>query len=159
VNSHHHFDHAGGLRAFAAEGTTVMTHESSRAYLERVLSIPATVRPDHLAKSGRKPTVESVRDRRVMTDGIRVVELHHIAGNLHADSLVMVYLPKERLLIQGDTFTPPPANTPPPTPPASFAVNLADNIARLRLNVDRLLPLHGRIVPLADLHRAIGRTP
>src|SRR5688572_11965837 len=148
VNSHHHFDHAGGLRAFAAEGATVMAHESSRAYLERVLATPATVQPDHLTKSGRKPTVESVRDRRVLTDGTRVVELYHIAGNLHADSLLMAYLPKERMLIQADAFTPPPANTPPAVPPASFAVNLADNITRRGLNVDRLLPLHGRIVPL-----------
>lgn len=74
-------------------------------------------------------------------------------------SLLMAYLPKERMLIQADTFTPPPANTPPPVPPASFAVNLADNITRRGLNVDRLLPLHGRIVPLADLYRAIGRAP
>jgi hypothetical protein len=37
-------------------------------------------------------------------------------------------------------------------------VNLADNISRLNLSVDRLLPLHGRIVPLAELHRMIGRS-
>ena len=159
MNSHQHFDHAGGQRAFAAEGVTDMTHESSRTYLERALATPATVQSDHLAKSGRKPTVESVRDRRVLTDGTRVVELYHIAGNLHADSLLMAYLPKERMLIQADAFTPPPANTPPAVPPASFALNLADNITRRGLNVDRLLPLHGRIVPLTDLHRAIGRAP
>jgi glyoxylase-like metal-dependent hydrolase (beta-lactamase superfamily II) len=159
VASHHHFDLSGGLRAFVGEGVTVMAHESARAYFERVLATPATIQPDHLAKSGRKPTVESVRDRRVQTDGTRIVELHRIAGNLHADSLLMVYLPKERLLIQADAFTPPPANTPPPTPPSPFSVNLADNITRLGLNVDRLLPLHGRVVPLADLHRAIGRSP
>jgi hypothetical protein len=40
-----------------------------------------------------------------------------------------------------------------------FNVNLADNIARLGLAVDHLLPIHGRMVPLAELHRAIGRTP
>ena len=38
-----------------------------------------------------------------------------------------------------------------------FTVNLADNVARLGLAVDRLLPLHGRMVPLAELHEAIGR--
>ena len=36
-------------------------------------------------------------------------------------------------------------------------VNLADHIGRLGLAVDQLLPLHGRIVPLADLNKAIGR--
>lgn len=40
-----------------------------------------------------------------------------------------------------------------------FQVNLSDNITRLGLAVDRLLPLHGRMVPLAELYRTIGRTP
>jgi glyoxylase-like metal-dependent hydrolase (beta-lactamase superfamily II) len=70
-----------------------------------------------------------------------------------------VYLPKPKILIQADTFTPPPPNTPPAMPPSPYAVNLADNIARLGLSVDILLPLHGRMVPAADLYRAIGRTP
>jgi glyoxylase-like metal-dependent hydrolase (beta-lactamase superfamily II) len=158
VNSHHHFDHSGGLRAFAAEGATIITDEANREYLEAALATPNR-RPDHLAKSGRKATVEGFRDRRLLSDGTRSVELHHIAGNLHADGLLMVYLPKERLLIEADAFTPGPSETPPPTPPSPFSVNLADNITRLGLGVDRLLPLHGRIVPLADLHRAIGRAP
>ena len=157
VNSHHHFDHSGGLRAFAAEGVTVITHESNRAFFERTLATPATLAPDRLTKSGRKGTVEGVKDRRVLTDGTRSVEIHHIAGCLHDDGLLMVYLPKERLLVQADTYTPVPANTPPPMPPSPFNVSLADNITRLGLTVDNHLPLHGRMVPMAELLKAIGR--
>ncbi len=36
--------------------------------------------PDHLARSGRKGTVEGVGDRRTLTDGTRTVEIYHIAG-------------------------------------------------------------------------------
>ncbi len=158
VNTHHHFDHSGGLRAFASEGITVITHEVNRAYFERALAAPATLRPDHMTKSGRKPVVEGVRDRRVLTDGTRTVEIHHIAGNTHDDGLLMVYLPRERLLSEADAFTPPPANTPPPSPPSPFTVNLADNVKRLGLAVDRVLPVHGRIVPIADLHTAVGHS-
>ncbi|HSF07033.1 MAG TPA: MBL fold metallo-hydrolase [Methylomirabilota bacterium] len=157
IVSHHHFDHTGGLRAFAGEGVTVIAHESGRALLERALAAPATLSPDHLAKSGKKGVVEGVRDKRVLTDGTRTVEIHHIAGNLHADDLLMVYLPKERLLIQADAYTPPPPTAPAMAMVNPNSVNLADNIAKLNLAVDRLLPLHGRIVPLADLHKAIGR--
>jgi len=156
VASHHHFDHSGGLRAFAAEGATVVTHEANRAFFERSLAAPATLAPDHMAKSARKPVVEGVRDRRVLTDGIRTVEIHHIAGNAHADGLLMVYLPKEKLLSEADVFTPTAAGTPPPMPPSPFTVNLVDNLKRLNLAVDRLLPLHGRLVPIADLHTAVG---
>lgn len=158
VNSHPHFDHAGGLRAFVAEGATVVTQEVNRAFFERALAAPATIRPDHLAKSGRKALVEGVGDRGVLTDDARTVELHLIAGNLHHDGLLMLHLLKEKLLIQADAYTPLPPNAPPPTPASPFQVNLADNIARLGLTVDQLLPLHGRIVPTAELYRTIGRT-
>jgi glyoxylase-like metal-dependent hydrolase (beta-lactamase superfamily II) len=157
VNSHHHFDHAGGIRGAAAEGVTVITHESSRAFFERALATPATVTPDRLARSGRKATVEGVRDKRVLTDGTRSVEIHHIAGNLHEDGMLMVYLPKEKLLVEADAYTPGPANAPPPAAVNPNSVNLADNIARRNLAVDQILPLHGRIVPLAELNRTIGR--
>jgi glyoxylase-like metal-dependent hydrolase (beta-lactamase superfamily II) len=158
INSHHHFDHAGGLRAFAGEGVTVITHEISRPYFDRAFAARATIDPDHLAKSGKKPApVEGVRDKRVLTDGTRTVEIHHIAGIQHDDGMLMVYLPKEKLLIEADAYTPSPPNTPPPSPPSPFNVSLADNIARLGLTVDRLLPLHGRTVPLADLLQAAGR--
>ncbi len=156
VASHHHFDHSGGLRAFAAEGVTVVTHDSSRAFLEQALGAPATVQPDRMAKSGRKPVVEGVRDKRVMTDGTRTVEILHIAGNAHCDGLLMVYLPKEKLLSEADVFTPPPPGTTPPMPPSPFTVNLIDNLKQLNLTVDRILPLHGRVVPVADLHTMVG---
>ncbi len=158
IASHHHFDHAGGVRAAAGEGATVISQESARAYFERALAAPAKVSPDHLAKSGKKATVEGVRDKRVLTDGARTVEIHHIAGSPHADSLLMVYLPKEKLLIEADAFTPLAPNAPVPTPVNATNVNLADNIAKLGLAVDQILPLHGRIVPLAELHKIIGRT-
>ena len=37
-------------------------------------------------------------------------------------------------------------------------MNLYDNIDRLKLAVDQILPLHGRIVPLSDLLKAIGKS-
>ncbi|PYM95696.1 MAG: MBL fold metallo-hydrolase [Candidatus Rokuibacteriota bacterium] len=157
IASHHHFDHSGGLRAFASVGVTVVTHESDRAFLTQSLAAPATISPDLLAKSGRKARVEAVRDRRVMSDGTRTVEIHHVAGNNHEDGMLMVYLPKEKLLIQADMFSPAPPNAPPPTTVNPNTVNLADNIARLGLAVDQHLPLHGRMVPMAELNKAIGR--
>ena len=47
--------------------------------------------------------------------------------------------------------------TPPPAVPNANNVNLAQNIDRLKLTVDRILPLHGRVVPIGDLYVAIGR--
>ena len=50
-------------------------------------------------------------------------------------------------------------NAPAPAPVSPFSINLADNISRQGMAVDHILPLHGRIVPLAELYRTIGRNP
>jgi len=43
-------------------------------------------------------------------------------------------------------------------PPSPFTVALADNIAKQGLVVDQILPLHGRMVPVAELHKAAGHS-
>ena len=157
IATHHHFDHSGGLRAFAAVNVPVIVQESAKDYMERALSTAATVNPDRLAKSGLKPSVEGVRAKRVITDGTRVVEIHHIAGNAHADDLLMVYLPKEKLLVEADVFTPLAAGVAPPTPPSPYTVAFADQVSKLKLAVDQILPIHGRAVPLAELNKTLGK--
>src|SRR5437879_12190451 len=40
VNTHHHFDHSGGLRTYLAQGDTIVTHQANREYYEQVLFNP-----------------------------------------------------------------------------------------------------------------------
>src|SRR2546422_1013127 len=84
-----------------------------------------------------------------------LAEVMHSAGNPHQPGLDMANLPKKKPLIGAGAYTPLPLNAPPPPAANPFSVNLADNIKRLNLAVDQVLPLHGRIVPLAELHKAI----
>ncbi len=158
VNSHAHFDHSGGVRAAVAEGATIVTQAVNVPYFERVLAQPSKVRPDRLAQSGGKPLrLQGVADKAVLADNSRTIELHRITGGPHNEGFLMVYLPKEKVLIQADAYTPLPPNTPPPAVPNANNVNLVENIERLGLAIDRLLPLHGRVVPLADLYAAVGK--
>jgi glyoxylase-like metal-dependent hydrolase (beta-lactamase superfamily II) len=157
INTHHHFDHAGGLGAFAAEGATIITHDSNKAFLEQSLAAPRTIQPDKLTQSGKKPIVKGMQDKRVLSDTMHIVELYRIQGTTHADGLIMAYLPKEKLLVEVDVYTPPPPNTAPPAQPNPASVNLYDNIERLNLAIDQILPLHGRKVPLAELQKWIGK--
>jgi hypothetical protein len=70
----------------------------------------------------------------------------------------MVYLPREKILIEVDAWAPPAANAAPPSPPSPFAVNLFDNIRRLKLDVRQIAALHGpRVATLAEFQAAIGR--
>ncbi|MBM4262323.1 MAG: MBL fold metallo-hydrolase [Deltaproteobacteria bacterium] len=155
VNTHHHFDHSGGIRAFAAEGATIVTHEINRPYFERAANNTWNLAPDRLAKAKRKPVFQTMGDNMVLTDGSRSVELYQIVGNGHHDGLVMAYLRRERLLIEADAYTPGAV----PKTPNPFSVSLEANVRRLNIDVDRILPLHGSIVPYVELLKAIGKDP
>ena len=157
VNSHHHFDHSGGLRAAVAEGATLVTSELARPYFERTLANPNRINPDAMEKSGRTASVTGVAGKRSFTGGGRVVDVHYIDGNVHAQGFLMVYLPREKILIQADAYTPGAPNTPAPAVPNALHLNLVQNIERLGLQVERILPLHGRMVPMSDLLAMVGR--
>jgi glyoxylase-like metal-dependent hydrolase (beta-lactamase superfamily II) len=157
VSSHHHFDHAGGLRAAIADGATVVASANAKAYYERTFANANRINPDLLAKSGLAAKVEAVDGKRVFTDGTRSVEVHQIAQSIHADGFLMVYLPTEKLLVQADAYTPSAPNTPPPAKPNDNHLSLISNIEERKLNVERILPLHGRMVPLSELYTTAGR--
>jgi glyoxylase-like metal-dependent hydrolase (beta-lactamase superfamily II) len=159
INSHAHFDHSGGLRAAVAEGATIVTMAANVPYFERTLNNPNALRPDALAaKAGTRARFQAVPGTRgQIADATRTIELHKIDGGPHSDSMLMAYLPKERLLIQADAYTPSAPNAPPPATPNANNVNLIDNIERLKLGVDRILPLHGRVVPLSELYATASR--
>lgn len=157
VNTHHHFDHSGGIRTYAAEGATIITHQVHRPFYEKAFAAARTLNPDRLAQSKKKAAFETMTDKRILTDGTRTLELHLIRGNPHNDALVMAYLPKEKILIEADAYNPAPPNAPPPPTPNPFSVNLYENIQRLKLDVGPIAPIHGRLLTLADLLKAIGR--
>ena len=133
VNTHHHFDHAGGLRTYLSQGTTIVTHESNKDYYLEILFHPGgwSLQPDRLAQynpmymiSRRPAPIETVGgDTRntapyVVTDGERMMEVFHVQdmaydlgdpsyrqGN-HSNDMLMVYLPKEKILVNADLYSP-----------------------------------------------------
>jgi glyoxylase-like metal-dependent hydrolase (beta-lactamase superfamily II) len=157
INTHHHSDHAGGLRAYVAEGIPIITHESHKKYYEEVIfKNQHTINPDRLARAPRPAIIESMKDKRVLTDGSMTVEMYLLRDNAHAEGLLIAYLPKERLLIQADCYIPRPGAPPLPMP-SPYTINLVDNVTRLKLDVDRVVHIHGGINPYADVLAAAGR--
>ena len=84
-----------------------------------------------------------------------------IKGLPHADGLVVGYLPKEKILVYADMFNLPPADAPVPDPPVTGTIVFADNIARLNLDVDRIMSIHNlnpdRLTSVADIKASLGR--
>jgi glyoxylase-like metal-dependent hydrolase (beta-lactamase superfamily II) len=156
INSHAHFDHSGGLRTYVDEGATIVTHDMNKPYYEKAWAAQRTIRPDRLAQSKKSATFETFTDKHVLTDGRRPIEIHQIAGSGHNDAFAMVYLPREKILIEVDAWAPPAANAPPPAP-NPFVSNLYENIQRLKLDVRQIAALHGpRVATLEDLRAAAG---
>ena len=156
INTHHHFDHLGGLRACAAEGATVITHADNKPYYEKIWALPHSIAPDSMAKKAAKPVIEGITDKRVLTDGTRTLEIYHLDGSDHAASMLIGYLRQEKVLIEADVYNPAPAGAPAGAV-VRENVNLYENIERLKLDVQQITPLHGRLVTIADLRQAIGK--
>jgi glyoxylase-like metal-dependent hydrolase (beta-lactamase superfamily II) len=162
VNTHAHFDHSSGLRTFMAEGATVITHQTNKAFFEKVGSLPHTLTPDKLAQAKRKPLIETMTEKKVLTDGNRVIELYHMTNIGHHDGLIMAYLPKEKVLLEADAYNPAAQpNAQPPATPSPYNLALVANIERLKLDVNRIIPVHypadNRVVTRAELMRWIGK--
>jgi glyoxylase-like metal-dependent hydrolase (beta-lactamase superfamily II) len=158
VNTHQHFDHSGGLRTFVDAGATIVTHQTNKAYYEKVWAGQHSINPDRLAKSQKAAKFKTFTDEYTLNDGHRLVEIYQIANSGHNDAFALVYLPAEKILIEADAFTPTAVGAPLPSPINPYTVNLYDNIKRLNLNVDQIAGLHGpHVVKLADLKAAIGQ--
>ena len=162
VNTHHHFDHAGGLRAFVAEGATVVTHQINKPYYEKVWANRHTLVPDKLAQNSKKPKFKTMTEKLVLTDGNHVIELYHLQNFGHNDGMIVAYLPKEKVLLEADGFNPPPQPvTKAPATISPYTASLAANIDRLKLDVQRIIPVHypagNRSVPMAELLTAVGK--
>jgi glyoxylase-like metal-dependent hydrolase (beta-lactamase superfamily II) len=157
VNTHNHFDHPGGVRAFIAEGATVITNTMNKPYYEKIFKAPHTLAPDRLSQNPKKAIYITVTDKYVLSDGGREIDVIHLGDN-HNEGMLVVYIPKEKVLVEADTFTPPAPNGPPAAPRAlAFTKNLNANIERLKLDVVTIAPLHGFVVPFAELEKLAGK--
>jgi hypothetical protein len=178
IISHHHFDHIGGVRAAIASGATLYARgsqpatavspeqgraapsslRSASSFYEDIATRPHTIVPDKQEAAKKPLVIKEVTAKTVLSDKMRTIEIYPIEGSDYADTLLMVYLPKEKLLMESDVFTPANDiyNTLMLYP---FSQNLIDNINTFKLNVERILPTHGRIVPLDQLQKSVSARP
>ncbi len=161
VNTHAHYDHAGGLRTYVAQGITVITHERNKPFFETVWASPRTVAPDMLSQNPKPAVFETVQEKKVITDGTRTLELYHLQNSGHNVATLIAYLPKEALLYYGDGYNPPSGDNPiDPARTPEYGIDLYRNVTLLNLNIKTIAPAHStRPVPFDNLKKAIGLLP
>jgi glyoxylase-like metal-dependent hydrolase (beta-lactamase superfamily II) len=153
MNTHPHSDHTGGLPVLVAEGATIVTHRNNQAFFEKALNTPRTLLTDTLAKNPKKAKVEPVGDKKVYSDGTRTVEMYHVPGAPHSNGLMVAYLPKEKILFQGDFSLPGDASQ----PANDHVMALAPVLKKLNLDFERYINVHTSPMPQtkADFWKAV----
>jgi glyoxylase-like metal-dependent hydrolase (beta-lactamase superfamily II) len=157
VNTHHHWDHLGGIRTYVHEGATVITHENNKPYYQEVLRAGTwNLEPDRFSlfppeEWSEGYIFETVNQKYVLGDDTRTVELHTIQGLPHVTGMLVAYFPREKILVQADLFN--SAAT------AANAISRAinNNLQRLRLDVQQIVGIHGTPATIAQFQQVVGR--
>jgi glyoxylase-like metal-dependent hydrolase (beta-lactamase superfamily II) len=144
IMSHHHFDHTGGIRAAVAEGLTIIAHEGNRQILSEVLTRPATIKPDHLAKHPAPLKFVGVDDHLELKDKSMEVDLYHVIGFDHMAEGLIAHVPGDRLLVEADLANPA-------WEAFMWGDFYTDNVALRGIAVDKDVPVHGRVTPYPQM--------
>ena len=157
VNTHVHFDHSGGLRTYVDEGATIVTHEMNKPYYEQAWAAPRTLNPDGWRRPRRPRHVRDLH-RQARADRRPAVDRGAQHRRQRPQRRVRDGLPPaEKILMEVDAYAPPAPNAPPPATPSPFAVNLYENIQRLKLDVRQIAALHGpRVATMAELRSMVA---
>jgi glyoxylase-like metal-dependent hydrolase (beta-lactamase superfamily II) len=143
ILTHHHYDHSGGIRAYAALGVTLIVTKGDRDYVTQCLARPHTIRPDTLAETAARPQIVTVGDDHLVLGG-GAIEVHRIPSAHCAENLV-VYVASVKLLFNADLFNPGllPTGIPPPPYWLSYSKDFRHQVEALDLDIKLLLGAHG----------------
>ena len=156
VLTHHHMDHVGGVRAYAAQGATIVVGKGNGEHFRRVLAAPSTRNPDLAARDLSKTPIVEVAEKHVLGDGTREVHAYVLAAdNPHAVGLLIGYVPDAQLGFSTDIWSPGAAPLPDKLNPA-----LASVVAVVKKNgivPTRFAGGHGSVADYAPLAALDGK--
>jgi glyoxylase-like metal-dependent hydrolase (beta-lactamase superfamily II) len=112
INTHHHYDHAGGLRTYVAQGATIITHAMNQPFFEKSWARPRTIAPDSLSRNPREAQFDTLTDKKIISGKSRTIELYYMKDTSHAKYNLIVFIPEEGLAYWGDGYNPPAGNNP-----------------------------------------------
>lgn len=154
VQTHHHMDHAGGVRTYAAEGATILVGQGDRPHFEKVLAAPHQIDGDALQQKPRAAQLEEIADKKVLSDGKRTVEVLRL-DNPHAEGMLIGYIPDARLGWVADLWSPGRDKLGDKANPGQVA--LVEAVKRLSSTPERFAGGHGSTADYAPLAALAGQ--
>jgi glyoxylase-like metal-dependent hydrolase (beta-lactamase superfamily II) len=154
VLTHHHMDHAGGLRGYAAQGATLVVGNGTGAHYRKVLAAPITRNPELAASDLAKTPIVEVMSKHVLTDGTREVHAYVVDNNGHADGLMIGYVPEAKLGFSTDIWSP---GTPLPAKLTPGQAALVAAVKKHGITPTRFAGGHGSTAEYAPLAALEGK--
>ena len=153
VLTHHHMDHAGGVRAYVAEGATLVVGRGAAAHYRKVLAAPYSRNPDLTAKDLSGVSIVEVSDKWMLNDGTREVQAY-LLENPHADSTLMGYVPAAQLGFVTDIWSPGGPLPAQATPPLAAIIA---GVKKYGITPTRFAGGHGSVADYAPLAALEGK--
>ena len=154
VLTHHHMDHAGGLRGILAEGGMLVVGQGAGAHFRRVLAAPITRNPDLPARSFHMTPILEVPESHVMSDSSGRQVIVYVMDNPHAKGMLMGWVPHAKLGYVTDIWTPGPPLPAKPNPGLASVVN---TVKRAGLEPERFAGGHGTTDDYQRLVKLVGQ--
>jgi len=155
VPTHYHFDHLGGIRAYIARGATVVTTPGNKALIERIAGAPHTFRPDDPLTGVPKPQIETFTGKKVISDGEMSLELYDVGPSPHVDEMVIIYLPREKVLFVTDLCMTRVTGKIPPR--SQTNIDFVEKLRQLNLQVETIANGHGWVGTMTQLRESLER--
>lgn len=156
VPTHHHSDHAGGLRSYIAEDITIITTPGNKNFVETFSETSFTINPDKLSRNPRPAVIETISGKkRTISDRTHKVELIDIGPTPHADEMIIVYLPDEKIIYQGDLLEIDDDDPVNELTANEVTAYFYRKIQELDLKVEKIIGTEGRSATLDDLRKAV----
>ncbi|HEX2270222.1 MAG TPA: MBL fold metallo-hydrolase [Pyrinomonadaceae bacterium] len=153
--THHHDDHAGGIRTYMAEGATLIVAPGEQAFFKKVSEVRYKADPDALTRNPRAAVFEPLQNgKRVLTDGTTTVEIYDIGKGPHAEEMLVAYFPDHKLIYQGDLLNRPSNGDFPIANDTS--VHFLNWIDTKKLAVEATIPVHGPLTTIAEFRKAVA---
>ena len=149
VLTHHHMDHAGGVRGMLGEGATLVVGQGTLPALQRRAACADHAQSGHEGRwtLTRVPIME-VPESHLMTDSKGRQVIAYAMDNPHAKGMLMVWVPDAKLGFVTDIWTPGP---PLPAKPNAGLVSVVNTVKKRRhpARALRRRPRLGRRLPEA----------
>ena len=104
ILTHHHIDHTGGVRAYAAEGATFIVGKGDGAFWRKVLTAPHGLDPYPVSYKGA-PKIVEVEGKWSVNDAGREIDAYALE-NPHATGYIVPYIPDAKLGFVTDLWSP-----------------------------------------------------